>query len=59
MGSAEKFCLRWNDFQTNLKTSYSEHRKSGDFSDMTLVCEDGEQMPAHRIVLSSASSFFR
>ena len=26
---------------------------------MTLVCEDGQQIAAHRIILSSSSTFFR
>ena len=30
-----------------------------DFSDVTLVCMDGQQMPAHRAVLSGSSLFLR
>jgi len=28
------------------------------FSDVTLVCEDGQQMEAHKVILASASPFF-
>ena len=34
-------------------------RKATDFSDITLACEDGRQIYAHRIILASSSSFFQ
>ena len=30
-----------------------------DFADVTLVCEDHRQVPAHKVILSSGSEFFR
>ena len=30
-----------------------------DFSDVTLVCEDGTDIKVHRVVLSACSEFFR
>jgi len=57
MGS-EKFCLRWNDFESNVSSSFSEMRKEKDFLDVTLACEE-EQVTAHKLVLSACSSFFR
>lgn len=55
----EKFCLQWNEFQNNLQTSYRSVRKSEDYSDVTLACGDGQQIEAHRIILSNSSNFFR
>ena len=54
----EKFCLKWNDYTTNITTSYHEFRTSCDFSDVTLVCENNQQIEAHRVILSACSPFF-
>jgi uncharacterized C2H2 Zn-finger protein len=54
----EKFCLKWNDFQHNIIGAFRDLRKCADFSDVTLVCEDDQQIEAHQIVLSACSPFF-
>ena len=54
----EKFCLKWNDFQKNINTSYMDFRKHGDFSDVTLMCEEDQKFEAHRVILSACSPFF-
>jgi len=58
MGS-EKFCLQWKEFQENVRHSYKEVRRTGEFSDVTLACEDGQQIRAHKVILSASSTFFR
>ena len=55
--SSEKFCLKWNDFQHNISASYNNLREDPDFSDVTLVCEDDQQIEAHRIILTACSPF--
>ena len=55
----ELLFLQWNEFQGNQMSSYRNLRKTLDFSDVTLVCEDGQRIEAHRLVLSSSSSFFQ
>ena len=55
----EKFCLKWNDFQKNIGNSFRELQLSSDFSDVTLVDEEGQQVEAHKIILSACSPFFR
>jgi len=57
MGS-EKFCLRWNDFETNISVAFRELRDDKDFFDVTLACDD-EQIQAHKVILSACSPFFR
>jgi len=57
MGS-EKFCLRWNDFETNISSAFRELRDDKDFFDVTLACEN-EQIQAHKVILSACSPFFR
>ena len=54
-----KFSLKWSEFQTNNASSFQELRESKDFTDVTLVCEDNHRFEAHRVVLSSASNFFK
>ena len=54
----EKFCLKWNDFQDTITSSYKSLRESSDFSDVTLICEDNNQVEAHKIILSACSPFF-
>ena len=57
MGS-DKFCLEWNDFETNISSAFRELREDKDFFDVTPVCDD-EQIQAHKVILSACSSFFR
>jgi broad-like protein len=57
MGS-EKFCLRWNDFESNISSAFRELRDDKDFFDVTLACDD-EQIQAHKVILSACSQFFR
>ena len=54
----ESICLKWNEFQNNIVSSFHDIRLSADFSDVTLVCEEEQQIEAHRIILSSSSPFF-
>ncbi len=35
--STEQYCLRWNDFQTNVANAFSDIRDEEDFLDVTLV----------------------
>ena len=56
--SSEKFCLKWNDFQQNIASSYHNLRKDQDFSYVTLICEDHHQIEAHKIILNACSPFF-
>jgi len=58
MGTSDKFCLRWNDFENNISGAFRELREDKDFFDVTLACDD-EQMQAHKVILSACSPFFR
>ena len=48
----------WSEFQSSTAQYLAEVQKTSDFSDVTLVCEDGEPVWAHRMVMSAGSSFF-
>ena len=56
--ASEKFYLRWNDFQQSIASSYQDLRKDPDFCDVTLVCDNDQQLEAHRIILTACSQFF-
>jgi hypothetical protein len=56
--SSEKFCLRWNDFESNISVAFRELRDDKDFLDVTLACDD-EQIQAHKMILGACSPFFR
>jgi hypothetical protein len=60
MGGAgmEKFCLKWNDFQDKIVSSFQDLRKDTAFTDVTLVCEEDQQIEAHQIILNACSPFF-
>ena len=56
--SSDKFCLRWNDFESNISVAFRELREDKDFFDVTLACEE-EQVQAHKVILAACSPFFR
>ena len=58
MTGSEKICLKWNDFQETISSSFKDLRQDKDFADVTLACEDGHQVAAHKVVLTSFSPLF-
>ena len=56
---AEKFCLKWNDFHSNVSKSFSLWRNEDYLQDVTLVGDDHKQILAHKLVLSACSEYFR
>ena len=57
MQNSEKLCLKWNDFESNIVSSFGELKSDKDFTDVTLACEDGRQVEAHKLILASSSPF--
>ena len=55
---SEKLCLQWNDFKENINSAFGRLRGDKEFTDLTLACEDGQQMEAHRVILAASSPFF-
>ena len=56
---SEKLCLKWNDFQINVNTAFGSLREDTEFADVTLACEDGQQIEAHKVILAASSPFFQ
>ena len=55
---SEKLCLKWNDFQENVNKAFGRLRNETEFVDVTLACEDGQQVEAHKVILTASSPFF-
>ena len=56
---SEKLCLQWNDFQANANSAFGKLRSDNEFSDVTLACDDGQQLEAHKVILAASSPFFQ
>ena len=54
----EKLCLEWNDFKDNVSSTFGDLRQDKEFTDVTLACDDGQQVEAHKVVLIASSPFF-
>ena len=55
----EKLCLQWNDFKENVTSAFGDLRQDKEFADVTLVCDDGQQVEAHKLVVVASSPFFK
>ena len=58
MNIREKLCLQWNDFKENVASSFRDLRTDQEFTDVTLACEDGKQIEAHKVVLAASCPLF-
>ena len=56
---SEKFCLKWNDFHSNVSKSFGMFRNEEYLHDVTLVSDDHNKVPAHKLVLSACSEYFK
>lgn len=51
--------IKWKDFHENTKFGLGSLKENQDFTDVTLVSEDGLQVEAHKVILAASSPFFR
>ena len=56
---SERLFIKWNDFKDNAINEIANLRAHTDFTDVTLASADGEQIDAHKVILSAASPFFK
>lgn len=56
--ASQAFCLRWNNFQSNMLDVFERLLLDERFVDVTLACE-GQLIKAHKMVLSASSSYFQ
>ena len=58
MMNTEKYCLKWNEFEENIRNYFKALRSEQKLFDVTLATDDGHQIQAHKVILSSGSDFF-
>ncbi|XP_017783497.1 PREDICTED: protein bric-a-brac 1-like isoform X3 [Nicrophorus vespilloides] len=56
--SGQHYCLRWNNYQTNMTSVFHQLLQNEAFVDVTLACND-LSLKAHKVVLSACSSYFQ
>ena len=56
--SGEKICFQWPDFRGKVISYFAKLRQDSEFTDVTLVSEDGKLVDVHKLVLISGSTFF-
>ena len=59
MMDSQKFNLCWNEFDKAASETMRNLISDQEFTDVTLTCDDDNQIHAHKIVLSSSSPVFR
>merc|ERR1719508_188519 len=59
MNSSDNYKLSRNDFQNSSSNAFKLLKQDTDFLDVTLACEDGKILKAHKVVLSSFSAVFQ
>ena len=55
----ESFNFTWREFNVNSCSTIRNLFEDKQFSDVTILSEDGEEMKLHRAILASSSAFFR
>jgi len=58
-GGGQQYCLKWNNYQESLSSTFSDLLASDTFVDVTLSCEGQKIVRAHRLLLSACSPYFR
>ena len=58
MTNNEKYCLKWNEFESNIRESFRKLRDEERLFDVTLATDDGHHIEAHKLILSAGSHFF-
>uniref|UniRef100_A0A8D8XD73 Protein bric-a-brac 1 n=1 Tax=Cacopsylla melanoneura TaxID=428564 RepID=A0A8D8XD73_9HEMI len=59
MASANQhYCLRWNNYQSNMTSVFHHLLRTEAFVDVTLACNE-QSLKAHKVVLSACSSYFQ
>ena len=51
--------LAWNEFQSSAIKAFQTLEGDSNFADVTLACKGGQQLKAHKVILSSCSPFFK
>lgn len=58
MKMAQHYCLKWNNYQSNMSEVFQNMLLNENLCDVTLACE-GASVKAHKMVLAACSPFFQ
>jgi hypothetical protein len=58
MNQQQQFCLKWNNYQSNMNEVFLSMLVAENMVDVTLACE-GENLKAHKMVLAACSPYFQ
>merc|ERR1712055_111144 len=58
MNNMDKWSMKWNEFDTNIRAFFRIVREDQRLFDVTLVTDDGQHIQAHKLILSAGSHFF-
>ena len=53
------FSIDWKDFKATSTKRFEGFVGKDDFSDVTLVCGDGQRIPGHQVILATGCTFFK
>ena len=56
---SEMYCLKWNEFEENIRNSFKLFTSKVKLLNVTLASDDGHQIQAHKIISFAGSDFFR
>lgn len=56
--SSQHYCLRWNNYQSNLTSVFDQLLQNESFVDVTLAVA-GHTVRAHKVILSASSPYFQ
>jgi hypothetical protein len=59
MMEAQHFNLSWVEFESTASNTFKDLFSDNTYVDVTLACEDGNQIKAHNVILSACSPFFQ
>ena len=53
-----KINFKWHDIKEDMKSTFENLIETNDFVDVSLVCEDGQLVEAHKVIFFILYSFF-
>lgn len=56
--AGQQFCLKWNNYQSNMSEVFQNMLLNENLVDVTLACE-GANLKAHKMVLAACSPYFQ
>ncbi|KAL7295391.1 hypothetical protein TKK_0011273 [Trichogramma kaykai] len=56
--AGQHYCLRWDNYQSNMTSVFHQLLQNEAFVDVTLACNEAS-LKAHKVVLSACSSYFQ